>query len=330
MALLSKPADLLLELLYLSVLLLKMLLDLRHLQFDLHVLLRALLRQFQNVVEVSLVLVLLLDQQLLYLVLVVAGELLNLLDNLLLELLLLQLRRADKAGHLVRELLLLCVVPRELRLYRHVQRVPSDDVLRIVAYRLEQPLLLRLCLLQRLYQKLVAERGLDDVLQLLVFGLHLTYFQHNVLRLRPLVVYHLQQVLLDLLHVPLVLQLALAQRLLQLLVRLDEALYLVLELRDHLDRVLRPGRLHDQVVLVRGKLYLRCVHLRDRRPSGLVPGKLRGSSRLLGHLPEILPQVLAELLHVWPPRLDSAKELVRLLRYRRRDLIPHLVWGIIV
>lgn len=111
-----------------------MLLDLRHFQLDLHVLFCALLCYLQNVVKVSLVLVLLLNQQLLYLFLVVAGKLLNLLDNLLLELLLLQLRCADKAGHLVCELLLLCVVPRKLRLYRHVQRVPGNYVLWVVAY----------------------------------------------------------------------------------------------------------------------------------------------------------------------------------------------------
>lgn len=65
-----------------------MLLNLCHFQFYLHVFLCALLRQFQNVVEVTLVLVLLLNQQLLYLLLVVVCKLLDLLDNLLLELLL--------------------------------------------------------------------------------------------------------------------------------------------------------------------------------------------------------------------------------------------------
>ena len=117
---------------------------------------------------------------------------------------------------------------------------------------------------------------------------------------------------------------------LQLLVRLKEAFYLVLELRNHLDCVLRPGRLHNQVVLIRWKLYLLRVRLLNWGPSRVVPGKLWNCARLLGHLPEIFLQVLAELLYIWPPRLNSAEKLVRLLRYRRRDLIPHLVWGIIV
>lgn len=164
--------------------------------------------------------------------------------------------------------------------------------------------------------------------QLFVFRFHLADLQHYILGLRSLVVHHLQEVLLDLLHVPLVLQLALIQCLFQLLVGLRKALYLALELRDHLDGVLWPGRLHDQVVLVGRKLNLLRVHLRSLWAPAFVPGKLWAcarQSRLLSHLPEVLLQVLAELLDVWPPRLNPAEKLVCLLRYRRRDLIPHLV-----